>query len=145
MIVLLGVHVKTTNSRSPCNTPAFRILTLWVAQGSALDWLVPVYASKIHVLLVKTRKLLFTKLRKRALPNVHSVGEVWWGVPLCAKSVRTQVSYTLKTSLLMPLVVLLTMLMSATICLHNQQKLYHCPSLHELANVGIIYLPVLLC
>ncbi len=60
--VLLGVYVKTVNSCSTCDMPAFRILTLRVAQGSALDWLVPVYTSRIHVLLVKAWTLLFKKL-----------------------------------------------------------------------------------
>ncbi len=105
VVWLLGVHVKVTSSRSTCKMPTFRILTLRVAQGSALDWLVPVYSSSIHVLLVKAWTLLLTKLRKHALPNVKIVARVWWGVPLFVKNVQMQVSCTLKTSLLIALVV----------------------------------------
>ncbi len=42
--------------------PVFRIPTLRAAQGSALDWPVPVYPGRIHVLLVKMVMLLFIKL-----------------------------------------------------------------------------------
>ncbi len=42
--------------------PTFRVPTLRAAQGSALDWPVPVYPGKTHVLLLKMEMLLFVKL-----------------------------------------------------------------------------------
>ena len=53
VVVFVGVYEKTVNSRRSHNIPMFRVPTLRAAQGSALDWPVPVYPGKRHVLLVK--------------------------------------------------------------------------------------------
>ena len=62
MVVCVGVYAKTVFSRCTHKMPTFRVPTLRAAQGSALDWPVPVYPGKTHVLLVKMVLLLNVKL-----------------------------------------------------------------------------------
>ncbi len=50
---LVVVYVKTVLAVSDHDILAFSLPTLRAAQGSALDWPVPVYPGKRHVLLVK--------------------------------------------------------------------------------------------
>ena len=51
--MIVVVHVKVVSVVSDHKTPTFSLPTLRAAQGSALDWPVPVYPGKRHVLLVK--------------------------------------------------------------------------------------------
>ncbi len=144
------VHVKVVLMVSDCKMPTFSLPTLWAAQGSALDWPIPVYPGKRHVLLVKTvKRPINVKLQKHALTtfkNVSSVERVWWGVPIFVKSVQMPVLHISKINLSTAMVVLSTMQLLVKLpCFHSLLKLYLCRSLRVLVSAGTTYQLVLLC
>ncbi len=53
VMLIVVVYVKTVLAVSDHDMLAFSLPTLQAAQGSALDWPVPVYPGNRHVLLVK--------------------------------------------------------------------------------------------